>query len=93
MSSRRPHAFGLRTDCCRPRCCQPPPAIHNPALSKGKRFAVGLASLSGHLLAGEERFAVELQGDGSVWCAPGGGGHEGGLVAGVAAGAAVGARN
>ncbi|KIY99763.1 hypothetical protein MNEG_8198 [Monoraphidium neglectum] len=34
---------------------------------KGRRFAVGLASLSGHLLAGEERFAVELHSDGSVW--------------------------
>lgn len=34
---------------------------------KGSRFAVGLASLSGHLLAGEERFAVEQHADGSVW--------------------------
>ncbi|KAI8471612.1 MAG: hypothetical protein J3K34DRAFT_520428 [Monoraphidium minutum] len=34
---------------------------------KGRRFAVGLASLSGHLLAGEERFSVELHADGSVW--------------------------
>lgn len=34
---------------------------------KGRRFTVGLASLSGHLLAGEERFAVEYRSDGSVW--------------------------
>lgn len=34
---------------------------------KGRRFAVGLASLTGHQLAGEERFSVELHADGSVW--------------------------
>eukprot|EP00887_Chlorella_sp_A99_P000809 scaffold5.g809.t1 len=35
--------------------------------NKGRRFAVGLASLNGHQLAGEERFSVELHADGSVW--------------------------
>ncbi|KAI3429326.1 hypothetical protein D9Q98_005421 [Chlorella vulgaris] len=34
---------------------------------KGKRFAVGMHSLTGHQLAGEERFQVELHQDGSVW--------------------------
>lgn len=34
---------------------------------KGRRFALGLNSLTGHQLAGEERFAVELHADGSVW--------------------------
>lgn len=33
----------------------------------GKRFAVGMHSLTGHQLAGEERFQVELHQDGSVW--------------------------
>ncbi|WIA39695.1 hypothetical protein OEZ86_005758 [Tetradesmus obliquus] len=33
----------------------------------GKRFALGMCSLDGHQLAGEERFAVELHADGSVW--------------------------
>jgi hypothetical protein len=42
-----------------------PPGEHIPYA--GSRFAVGLASLSGHLLAGEERFAVEQHADGSVW--------------------------
>ncbi|KAI7838667.1 hypothetical protein COHA_007470 [Chlorella ohadii] len=35
--------------------------------NKGRRFAVGLCSLNGHQLAGEERFQVELHADGSVW--------------------------
>lgn len=34
---------------------------------KGRRFALGLCSLNGHQLAGEERFAVELHADGAVW--------------------------
>jgi hypothetical protein len=33
----------------------------------GKRFAVGMCSLEGHQLAGEERFQVEMLPDGSVW--------------------------
>lgn len=33
----------------------------------GKRFAVGMCSLEGHQLAGEERFAVDMLPDGSVW--------------------------
>lgn len=33
----------------------------------GKRFAVGMCSLAGHQLAGEERFQLELHADGSVW--------------------------
>jgi len=46
----------------------PPPSHPSPARNdQGRRFAVGLASLGGHLLAGEERFAVELHSDGSVW--------------------------
>ncbi|EFN59596.1 hypothetical protein CHLNCDRAFT_132985 [Chlorella variabilis] len=34
---------------------------------KGMRFSVGMSSLTGHQLAGEERFQVELHADGSVW--------------------------
>ncbi|PSC68732.1 hypothetical protein C2E20_7698 [Micractinium conductrix] len=34
---------------------------------KGRRFALGLSSLHGHQLAGEERFSVELHADGSVF--------------------------
>jgi uncharacterized protein (UPF0548 family) len=33
----------------------------------GKRFAVGMCSLEGHQLAGEERFVVDMLPDGSVW--------------------------
>eukprot|EP00882_Tetradesmus_deserticola_P003104 GHRQ01003294.1.p1 GENE.GHRQ01003294.1~~GHRQ01003294.1.p1 ORF type:complete len:214 (+),score=38.96 GHRQ01003294.1:64-705(+) len=33
----------------------------------GQRFALGMCSLSGHQLAGEERFAVDMHADGSVW--------------------------
>lgn len=36
-------------------------------LCAGKRFAVGMCSLEGHQLAGEERFAVDMLPDGSVW--------------------------
>jgi uncharacterized protein (UPF0548 family) len=36
-------------------------------VSAGKRFAVGMCSLEGHQLAGEERFAVDMLPDGSVW--------------------------
>lgn len=36
-------------------------------LCAGKRFAVGMCSLAGHQLAGEERFQLELHEDGSVW--------------------------
>jgi uncharacterized protein (UPF0548 family) len=36
-------------------------------MAAGKRFALGMCSLDGHQLAGEERFAVELHADGSVW--------------------------
>ena len=48
----------------------PPNCIPAPAfsfLNAGQRFAVGLSSLTGHQLAGEERFQVELHADGSVW--------------------------
>jgi hypothetical protein len=38
-----------------------------PARRAGQRFALGLSSLNGHQLAGEERFSVELHEDGSVW--------------------------
>lgn len=31
------------------------------------RFGYGSGTLQGHLLAGEERFSVELDGDGKVW--------------------------
>jgi len=34
---------------------------------KGRRFAMGMCSLNGHMLAGEERFQVEMLADGSVW--------------------------
>lgn len=43
----------------------------SPSLScAGKRFAVGMCSLQGHQLAGEERFAVDMLPDGSVWWVP-----------------------
>ncbi|GAB4814132.1 hypothetical protein N2152v2_001178 [Parachlorella kessleri] len=35
--------------------------------NKGRRFSTALCSLTGHQLAGEERFSVELHADGSVW--------------------------
>ena len=35
--------------------------------SCARRFAFAHGTLAGHLLAGEERFTVELAGDGSVW--------------------------
>lgn len=38
-----------------------------PGCAAGRRFALGLCSLNGHQLAGEERFQVELHADGSVW--------------------------
>lgn len=43
------------------------PSAALPGGEKGRRFSVGLASARGHLLAGEERFSVELRPDGSVW--------------------------
>ena len=49
---------------CLPACVHP--ASPGSVLA-GKRFAVGLSSLTGHQLAGEERFQVEMHADGSVW--------------------------
>lgn len=37
------------------------------AAAAGRIFSLGLCSLSGHQLAGEERFQLELHADGSVW--------------------------
>lgn len=42
-------------------------------LRAGKRFSVGMCSLEGHQLAGEERFAVDMLPDGSVWWVDAGG--------------------
>ena len=54
----------LLVSLCHLVLCYSLPLRAGPA---GKRFAVGLSSLTGHQLAGEERFQVEMHADGSVW--------------------------
>lgn len=51
--------------CC--VACVPAAAAASVCLRPGKRFSVGMCSLEGHQLAGEERFAVDMLPDGSVW--------------------------
>ncbi|KAL4427456.1 hypothetical protein ABPG77_000745 [Micractinium sp. CCAP 211/92] len=46
--------------------CREEAAAFGPG-DEGRRFVLGLCSLNGHQLAGEERFCVELHGDGSVF--------------------------
>ncbi|KAL4447421.1 hypothetical protein ABPG75_004640 [Micractinium tetrahymenae] len=46
--------------------CRDEAAAFGPG-NKGRRFVLGLCSLNGHQLAGEERFCVELHADGSVF--------------------------
>ena len=62
MVAAPPHGFPCDPT-CRPLSTTSPSAPRPPA---GRRFSLGLCSLTGHQLAGEERFQVELHADGSV---------------------------
>lgn len=68
MYSQPGHRFGVEAPTAltagkTPRAAQRRPHSCCPA---GRRFVLGLCSLDGHQLAGEERFCVEMHADGSV---------------------------